>query len=291
MTSTSTGETAEKVKRNVAEFYDRTYLSYHQGHYQESGPYSPLKYRQSYIEEMVEDCHLPGGAKILDTGCGPGELVLALTTKGYDVWGVDISSAMVKEATKTLEGGGFRGFRQIRQGDVENLEFADGSFDVVIAAGVLEYQKEDARFLSEMNRVVRKGGHLILNVTNRSSYVTRSEELYLRLKRKPVVKRLLHFFKNAILRKGPISDFPSRRVHRPKQFDRELAVFGFRKIRHNYFRFSLLPAPFDALLGSLSLAAGRYMERWTQSPIGFIGGGYLVFCKKDSDLRQEPPCT
>lgn len=284
--SNATTSTTEKIKRNVEAFYDRTYDAYHKMHYEKGIPYSPLKFRQAYIEQMVDECALPPGAKILDTGCGPGELILALTKKGYDVWGVDISTGMVEEATKTLEKGGYPGFNQVRQGDVERLEFADESFDIVISSGVLEYQEKDGPFLSEMNRVLKKGGHLILNVTNSSSYVTQSEAVYLWLKRNPVVKRLFSAVKGGVLRKGTVSDFPWRRIHRPKAFDRELAAFGFRKTRHNYFRFSQLPAPFDQVFGSFSSSAGRYMERWTQRPIGFVGGGYLVCCKKETDLKR-----
>ena len=256
--------------------------SYHDGNYLREGPYSPLKFRQQYIERMIEERNLPTGAKILDVGCGPGELVLELTRKGYDAWGVDISSGMVVEARRTLENGGFPGFRQIRVGDIEELDFPDQSCDVVVAAGVLEYLQEDARALSEMRRVLKKDGYLILNVTNRTSYLTYSEELYLWMKRQPFAKRMLNLAKEGILRQGAVSDFPWRRVHSPRQFDRELATLGLRKIKHNYFRFSPLPVPFDSLLRFLCGPAGRYMERLTESPIGFIGGGYLVLCSKEA---------
>ena len=274
-------EIREATKRNVVEFYDRTVVTYHDGNYLREGPYSPLKFRQHYIERMIEERNLPRGARILDVGCGPGELVLELTRKGYDAWGVDISSGMVVEATRTLENGGFPGFRQIRVGDIEELDFPDQSCDVVVAAGVLEYQKQDGKALSEMRRVLKKGGYLILNVTNRTSYVTYSEELYLWMKRQPFVKRMLNLAKGGVLRQGAVSDFPWRRVHSPRKFDRELAARGFRKVKHNYFRFSPLPVPFDSLLRSVCGPGGRYMERLTESPIGFIGGGYLVLCSKE----------
>ena len=131
-----------------------------------------------------------------------------------------------------------------------------------------------------MRRVLKRGGYLILNITNRTSYVTCSEGLYLWMKRQPIAKQLLNLAKGAVLRKGTVSDFPWRRVHSPKRFDRQLAALGFRKVKHNYFRFSPLPVPFDSLFSSVCGPVGRFMEKLTESPIGFIGGGYLVLCSK-----------
>lgn len=274
-------ENEKDTKRSIATFYDRTFSSYHDQHYLRSGPYSPLKYRQYYIEKMLEECELPRNARVLDVGCGPGELVLWLTKQGIDAWGVDISAGMVEEATRTLRDGGFADFEKVRVGDIENLEFSDGSFDVVVCSGVIEYQQEDTKSLSEMSRVLKKGGFLILNVTNKNSYVTMSEQLYLWLKRQYVTKKVVDFAKGSVLGKGSASDFPFRRIHSPRRFDRTLADFGFRKIRHNYFRFSPLPVPFDSVFGSICEPMGKRMEQLTAGPFGFIGGGYLVLCSKE----------
>lgn len=268
------------LKEELVKFYDRTFVDYHEANYLREGVYSPLKYRQFYIEKMIENQRVPQGSRILDVGCGPGELVLQLLGKAYNVWGIDISPGMVQEATKTVQNGGFPGFQQISRGDVEKLEFEDEFFDVVVAAGVLEYQKDDARALSEMRRVLKKGGYLVLNITNRYSYVTSSESMYLWLKRNRLTQRVLNFVKQHILRRGRLNDFPQRRVHSPKQFDKELAALGFKKVAHNYFRFSPLPVPFDSILSFLCRPAGAYMERLTTSRFGPLGGGYLVLCSR-----------
>lgn len=268
-------------KEDLVDFYDRTSFAYHDANYLRQGAYSPLKYRQFYIEKMIENLGLPPGSRILDVGCGPGELVLKLLGRGYSVWGVDISSAMVVEATKTVQNGGFPGFQQISQGDIEKLKFEDEFFDVVVASGVLEYQKDDAKSLSEMRRVLKKRGHLILNVTNRHSYVTQSERFYFWLKRNRLSRGVLNFANEHILHRGRLNDFPKRRVHSPRQFDRDLAAAGFTKVAHNYFRFSPLPVPFESMLSFVCGPVGAYMERLTAGRLGFIGGGYLVLCSKE----------
>lgn len=282
--------TRQQVKKNLATFYDQSSREYHHWNYLAIKDYSPLRYRQHYIQKMIQNQHVPRGARILDVGSGPGELVLWLLREGYSVWGVDISAGMVEEARKTIQEGGFSCIQQISVGDIENLDFGDEFFDVVVAAGVLEYQKEDGRALSEMRRVLKKGGYLILNVTNRYSYVTLSENVYLWLKRKLITRAMLNFAKGQILHMGQVTDFPERRTHSPRQFDKEVVGLGFKKVAYNYFRFSPLPVPFDSIFGFVCGPIGRYMEGLTNSPVGLAGGGYLVLFMKAEDLPTARRC-
>src|SRR5207249_3660787 len=135
---------SNEIKRRLADHYDTDAPLYHRVHYIERADYSPLAWRQAYIEEMLAEQRLPSGARILDIGCGPGELVLSLLRKGYDARGVDISVGMVDEAIRLLATSGFGGSTRVAQGDIERLEFPDQAFEVVIAAGVIEYQKDDS---------------------------------------------------------------------------------------------------------------------------------------------------
>lgn len=68
--------------------------------------------------------------------------------------GVDISQRMIEEAVKTIHENGFIEWNQASVGDIEKLYFNDGFFDVVVASGVIEYQKDDKMALFEMNRVL-----------------------------------------------------------------------------------------------------------------------------------------
>ena len=89
----------EAIKQSLADFYDHTAHEYHESHYRRKGHYSPLQYRQHYIEEMIDARQIPPGARVLDVGCGPGELTLSLLKKEYNVWAVDIQ-AMADETLK-----------------------------------------------------------------------------------------------------------------------------------------------------------------------------------------------
>ena len=262
--------------------YDDSAPEYHESYYRRRGYYSPLQYRQHYIEKMIERNEIPRGARILDVGCGPGELIINLLRREYDVWGVDISRAMVEEAIDLIQNHGFPGWNQAVAGDIETLAFRDGYFDVVVAAGVIEYQKDDMDTILEVARVLKGDGYFILNVTNRFSYTGLLSKPYNWLKKSAPIGRMFDLVKSRLLGKGPVSQFPDHRTHAPWRFDRTLSRNGFEKIEYNFFHFSPLPSPFCTLLSPVCNPVGNWMERLTGSPLGILGGGYLVMAKKRS---------
>lgn len=102
------------------------------------------------------------GRRILDAGCGSGPLSAALLARGATLTAFDGSAAMVELAQRRL-------------GDdvpvvvadlAEPLPFADGEFDDVVASLVLHYLEDWAAPLSELRRVLRPGGRLILSVNH-----------------------------------------------------------------------------------------------------------------------------
>jgi len=232
---------------------------------------------------MIEEVRTPRGAKVLDVGCGPGELVLSLLSKGYDPLGVDISPGMVEEAIRTIQESGFPHFSGISVGDIEKLNFSDDEFDIVIASGVIEYQKDDRDALIEMRRVTKRGGHLIINVSNRYSPITMSENLYWSVRKMPIVRNAASLLKRRILGTGELTNIPVRRAHSPRQFNRTLTRLGFQKVSHNFFRYSLLPVPLDSMF-AVSRQFGLWMERFSRGPIGLLGGGYIVMAKKNDPV-------
>ena len=92
-----------------------------------------------------------GKNKLLDIGCGSGEISLTLKTLGYDVYGVDFSG----KAIQLAEEAGLK----CEQVDVdEGLPMPDSSYDVVWAGDVIEHVFDPIGVLTEISRVMNKGG-------------------------------------------------------------------------------------------------------------------------------------
>jgi SAM-dependent methyltransferase len=105
--------------------------------------------------------HTQAGDRVLDLGCGTGELARALAAAGLRVAGCDISRQMLLRAAG--DPGGCAGWVQLRPG-WRDLPFASAAFDVVVAASVLEYVAEPAAVLRECARVLRPGGVVLYTV-------------------------------------------------------------------------------------------------------------------------------
>lgn len=112
---------------------------------------------------------LETGQKILDIGCGDGELLLIAREKGYQIAaGVDLSENVIKNAKENIirQKGSLSGFN-IKKGDVDDkLPFADSSFDAVTMISVLEHVFDPYHAVLEVKRVLKKNGTFILEVPN-----------------------------------------------------------------------------------------------------------------------------
>jgi SAM-dependent methyltransferase len=107
--------------------------------------------------------------RVLEVGCGPGELAARIQDElECEVVAVDLSPRMAELAQR-------RGV-DARVGDVQRLPFADGEFDVALAAWMLYHVPDLERGLAELHRVLRPGGRLVA-VTNGLGHMRELAEL------------------------------------------------------------------------------------------------------------------
>jgi ubiquinone/menaquinone biosynthesis C-methylase UbiE len=102
------------------------------------------------------------GMRVLDAGCGRGEVLLECARRGAAVAGIDYAEAAVELSRETLTG--VKG-ADIRQGEVTDLPWPDGSFDRILFADVLEHLTpgQADRALAEFHRSLGPGGLLLVH--------------------------------------------------------------------------------------------------------------------------------
>ncbi|HEY5025474.1 MAG TPA: methyltransferase domain-containing protein [Acidimicrobiales bacterium] len=102
---------------------------------------------------------LDSGFSVLDVGCGPGTITVGLAGYVDDgrVVGIDPAKEVLADA-RAEASRWHRGNVDFGVGDVHDLDFGDGTFDVVHAHQVLQHLRDPVAALLEMRRVCRPGG-------------------------------------------------------------------------------------------------------------------------------------
>jgi SAM-dependent methyltransferase len=115
------------------------------------------------------------GKKVLEVGCGAGTDLARFAMGGADVTGVDIAPSSIALAKQNFAQQGLTA--DLREADGEHLPFADGTFDLVYAHGVVQYTANDRALVDECRRVLKPGGTAIFQVYNRISWLNALSKL------------------------------------------------------------------------------------------------------------------
>ena len=109
----------------------------------------------------VQVPYVPEG-KILDVGCGNGQLTSWMTGFGWDVYCNDTAAAACREAEKAG--------LHTHCGTLESAQYATGFFDVVVANHALEHVHGPLELLRECHRILKPGGLIIIDLPNFGCY-------------------------------------------------------------------------------------------------------------------------
>jgi ubiquinone/menaquinone biosynthesis C-methylase UbiE len=115
------------------------------------------------------------GARVLDVGCGQGRHAIPLARAGYRLTGLDRSTYLLHKAQEAARAE--KVDVHLVRGDMRALpwgEVFDGCISLFTSFGYFREDGENEQALCEMARVLRPGGVLILDVSNRDYYLLRS---------------------------------------------------------------------------------------------------------------------
>jgi len=115
------------------------------------------KFVRPMYEDLVNEIQKSESGKILDVGCGNGNLFALLPDEKYELFGVDFSENMIMEAKdKCREKASFL------VADAEKLPFDDDTFNIIVCNASFHHYIHPDIVLMEMQRVLKEGGKLLI---------------------------------------------------------------------------------------------------------------------------------
>jgi SAM-dependent methyltransferase len=116
------------------------------------------------VLELVGDV---SGKRVLEIGCGDGALAVELTRRGASMTAIDASEAMITAAKQRANASSVA--IDFRVAAAQDLPFASGQFDLIVAFTILCFVEDAAPVFGEIARVLRPSGRLVIGELNRWS--------------------------------------------------------------------------------------------------------------------------
>jgi ubiquinone/menaquinone biosynthesis C-methylase UbiE len=267
-----------------AAFQSRSLSSYWKDVYARPGVQArTFQDRHVLVLDWIDALCLAPGCRVLEVGCGAGLLAVELTQRGFRVDAVDSSEAMValaKQNAAELEAGDQL---SLSVGDVNSLAFEDGSFDLVVAVGLVSWVERPALAMKEMARVTRPDGHVLFTVHNRAAL-----NHLLDPRQHPALRPLKVGLKDLLDRASLRPWTPTYTPYSRHYIDRVVAGAGLIKVRsmtRGFEPFSLLGR--RILPEPLGLVAYQQLQRLAAQDVPIFrstGSHYHVMATKSGAL-------
>ena len=189
------------------------------------------------IKYFVDLMNIKQGIRILDLGCGRGDLAMEAARRDANVIGIDYSKDAIEITNEMVRKPGNRKLKNVKflQMDAKRLEFHSNSFDLVISIDVFEhlYKEELEIVMKEIKRVLKPGGKLIVDTAYNKIYLDYTHRFWAY----PLDKLLIQLNKLIANKEYPsLPKNPRNDLHK-KQHVNEPTYFYLKSLfqRHSFY--------------------------------------------------------
>jgi SAM-dependent methyltransferase len=236
-----------------------------------------------------------GRPRALDAGCGTGFQARILAELGYVTHGVDLSAGLLRRARRAAPGA------VLAQGDLVALPYPDDAFDAIACCGsTLSFVARPAAALTELGRVLRPGGRLLLECEARFSLdlgwallsAVAGDPLGYGATPGEAWRRIVHPRREGVWQSYP--GYPPLRLATRRELDAWLAAAGLVPVRTwgLHAATNLLPsttlhrARLPAALAAVDRALRKVDRALAPTPVGrALANSLVVLAEKRGTLR------
>lgn len=251
--------------------------------------------RHERVLQWIDQLGLETGPQVLEIGCGAGFLSMALAERKFNVHAIDSVDAMVEQTRQHVKEAGMSEQISVDVGDISALAFQDGSFDLVLAIGVIPWIERPDVAIREMARVLKPGGCVILTADNRARLNIWLDPVKNPLLQplKRLAKSLLH---NTGIRRYSVGDVGSH-FHSSHFIDKEIVSSRLMKVKSVTLGFGPFTLFNRSILSDVSgLKLHNRLQRLAERGVPIFrstGAQYIVLAQKatlkDATATQKSP--
>jgi SAM-dependent methyltransferase len=233
--------------------------AFYEDYYRHENSHWWFRWRYDLITKLVSSLKRDGSFRILDAGCGTGQMTKQLAAIG-DAYGLDSAYEAIAFAQS-------RGVGRLVRGSITAPPFADGSFDCVLALDVIEHVDDDMGILTSLFEVIKPGGHLIITVPAFDALWSEHDEInhHKRRYRAPQLRMLIEeagFDIERVSYCNTVFYLPVLVTRKAKNAWRALSRRKGDENRPLQSDLGDYPAPINAALYGLMKAETRLMDRF-----------------------------
>jgi len=219
-----------------------------------------------YLSEIRRYHGLERG-RLLEVGCGEGDLLVLAKGDGWQITGVEYSAAACEKARQRLNS------NEVRSGELSEVGFAAGQFDLCVISDVLEHVRSPLGLLQEIHRVLKPGGTLFVATPSIDSWSAR----FLRQKWMEFKTEHLAYFDRQTLQTALFKAGFRDVIVQPGW-----KILNFDYVKKHFERF-----PVPMLTPALNLIARILPQSMQSRHRRVVASGIMVFSRK-ADVAPQP---
>tara|TARA_B110000003_G_scaffold272159_1_gene307530 strand:- start:8847 stop:9683 length:837 start_codon:yes stop_codon:yes gene_type:complete len=128
------------------------------------------KFYNYVFDYLIDNIKPKKNSTILDFGCGTGVKSMHLAKRGLNVKGVDYSLDVLNKAILNVKSNKLENKISFSKEDITSISFKNNSFEYILCWGVLMHVEDCEKAISELSRILKPGGKIIISETNMHSF-------------------------------------------------------------------------------------------------------------------------